>query len=389
MPFFVPWVSSAAGRLVRSGLGLNRPSSPRVNPAEPESPVSVPLPTPAQTFKDRRYSKLRMFYQNNDSHFIGLNYLGNETEQKKQEQDRASVCIGSVIQRSHSGSKRVKLPPLNRPSSLRVNSAEPVLYESPVIVPLPPKAQTFKDRRCSKLGMFYQNNGSNSTGLDCLGIETEQVKPEQDSASVYTGSVIRRSHSGSKTVMLPPLSLHLSLCLCPGVIFLVNSLRGLEAVFARVRITDFVTVAENYHGLTQDGASSPFYNMAQERIVYNLTKDYTDSAFNKVGASISAMFTMDQEIIPEFLTIAETNGAWRIVDLCSSTLDAAVSVLANFFFFSLCLFLCFFLSRSILGVMRAFQRLYRKVSAAFSMNRIAQLVSRGLARIAAFFSRAD
>lgn len=61
----VPWVNIAAGHLIRSALGLNRPISPRVNPAEPvphESPLDIQ--PPAQTdIMVRSCSNLRLLYQ--------------------------------------------------------------------------------------------------------------------------------------------------------------------------------------------------------------------------------------------------------------------------------------------------------------------------------------
>lgn len=89
----VPWVTTAAGRLIRSGLGLNRPSSPRVNPAEPvphESPLDVQ--PPAQTdFMVRSCSNLGLLYQNDVSHSTGWGCLSNNTRKKKQEQDH--LCM--------------------------------------------------------------------------------------------------------------------------------------------------------------------------------------------------------------------------------------------------------------------------------------------------------
>lgn len=108
----VPWLARSAGHLISSGLGLTRPSSDEVDPAEPEhheSPVNVP--PPAQTdVKGRSYNNLMLLYQNNGSQRSGFNCLSSETQQNP-EQESTSVWIGSVIR--HFGSKRFKLPPLS------------------------------------------------------------------------------------------------------------------------------------------------------------------------------------------------------------------------------------------------------------------------------------
>ena len=105
MPFLtlglvvLPWVTSAAGRLVRSVLELNPASSERTNLEEPVPQASHQdecVPPPALT-KARNYRALRLLYPNPD--YTGLACFSNETQQREREQDGASVHSPDFIHR--------------------------------------------------------------------------------------------------------------------------------------------------------------------------------------------------------------------------------------------------------------------------------------------------
>ncbi|XP_045888285.1 uncharacterized protein LOC123958748 [Micropterus dolomieu] len=115
----VPWVTTAAGRLIRYALGHDSASSPRVDQAEPvvhESPTEM-VPPPVETeLRDRSFRNLRLLYQNNGSN-SDLDCLSKETPGQNNP---------SIINRSQPVSERLKLSPHSA-----CTSAEPVVHQTP------------------------------------------------------------------------------------------------------------------------------------------------------------------------------------------------------------------------------------------------------------------
>lgn len=282
----------------------------------------------------------------------------------------------SLVTSSAAGHLRSELG-LGSPCSLGVNTAEPEPWESPVIVPLPAAAAAaahsyFMDRSYRRLRILNQNHFRRSVGLNCLSDESQQKGPE--------------------TVQLPPLSLYLSHSLCPGVLFIINSLRGLEAVFAQVRFADVLNIADCDLVLSQNGASSASNTVVRDRITHFLTRECLSSVSTPALAKMAAVFC---EPVREVNSMAaeEMNAVFRQAGGFSpGTVDhlAEVSplVLAVYHFGFFCTL--FVLLSSIPRVISVLERHNRMVLATFSMNRRrkAQIPSRSQATVTTLLSRA-
>ncbi|XP_045888169.1 uncharacterized protein LOC123958686, partial [Micropterus dolomieu] len=230
----LPWVAKTAGHLISSALGLNQPSTLRVNPAEPVIHESPLVPPPVQKNFIHRfivYTRLFPLYrvgvQTNFKditcsnsmllkkyrHKIMLDCLLNETQQTQQEQAGPSLLICPVVppQVQKNFIQRfivhTRLFPLFRVgvqtnfkditcSNSRLlylkNYHHSIMLDSPcneteqtqqeqagpsARTVVTPQVQTdFEDQNCSIPRWLYQKNGRYSTGLDCQGSETEQKK---------------------------------------------------------------------------------------------------------------------------------------------------------------------------------------------------------------------
>lgn len=280
----------------------------------------------------------------------------------------------SLVTSSAAGHLRSGLG-LGSPCSLGVNTAEPGPWESPVIVPLPAAAAAhsyFMDRSYRRLRILYQNHFRCSVGLNCLSDESQQKGPD--------------------TVQLPPLSLYLSHSLCPGVLFIINSLRGLEAVFAQVRFADVLNIADCDLVLSKNGASSASNTVVRDRITHFLTRECLGSVSTPALAKMAAIFCEPVREVNS-MTAEEMNAVFRQAGGFSpGTVDhlAEVSplVLAVYHFGFFCTL--FVLLSSIPRIISVLERHNRMVLATFSMNRRrkAQTPSRSRATVTTLLSRA-
>lgn len=240
-------------------------------------------------------------------------------------------------------------------------TAEAEPWDSPVIVPLPPLSPA-----------AVQRDARLHPSLDCLRAETQPLGPE--------------------TVRLPALSLCWSHSLCPGVLLVINSLRGFEAICAQMTFATTLSVADSDLVTPQNGASSASKMVIRDRIIEVLTSEYLDPISAPALAKMAAVFgepvkevksTMAEEISAVF-----SNAEGFPPGTVDHLAELPPLVLAVYHFGFFCTL--FVLLSSIPQVILSLERHRRMLLTSFSLSsrRKGQTTTRSRATILTFFSRA-
>lgn len=254
-------------------------------------------------------------------------------------------------------------------------TAEAEPWDSAVTVPLPPLSPAAVHGRCVErsywnLRLLHQRRVRLRPGLDCLRAETQPAGPE--------------------TVRLPPLSLW-SHSLCPGVLLVINSLRGYEAIGAQVTFATTLSMAECDLATAQNGASSASKMVIRDRIIEVLTSEYLDPisapALAKVAAAFGEPVREVKSMTAEEVSAVFGNAGGFSPGTVDHLAELPPLVLAVYHLGFFCTL--FVLLSSIPLVILSLERHRRMLLTSFSLNsrRKGQTTTRSRATIATFFSR--
>lgn len=255
-------------------------------------------------------------------------------------------------------------------------TAEAEPWDSAVTVPLPPLSPAAVHSHCVersywKLRLLHRRDVRLWPVLDCLRAGTQPPGPE--------------------TVRLPPLSLCWSHSLCPGVLLVINSLRGYEAICAQVTFATTLSMAECDLVTPQNGASSASKMVIGDRIIEVLTSEYLDTISAPALAKVAAVFgepvTQVKSMTAEEISAVFGNAGGFSPGTVDHLAELPPLVLALYHFGFFCTL--FVLLSSIPQVILSLERHRRMLLTSFSLNsrRKGQTTTRSRATIPTFFSR--